>query len=146
MGTKKSAEALGLTKRFTFCFSYKNFHIRQQEVKSFLPFYGSTMKKCPISIDSNENHEKKSFPGAFLVPYLLMLALCGIPLFFLETCLGQFSSTGCLTIWRIGPLLKGEKKISFCSSTFEASLANHCHRNRNGVCSNYYQRNLLPLL
>lgn len=49
--------------------------------------------------------------GAFLVPYLLMLALCGIPLFFLETCLGQFSSTGCLTIWRIGPLLKGRYEI-----------------------------------
>lgn len=46
--------------------------------------------------------------GAFLVPYLIMLSFCGIPLFFLETCWGQFSSTGCLTMFRIAPLLKGE--------------------------------------
>ncbi|XP_050077426.1 sodium-dependent proline transporter [Anopheles maculipalpis] len=45
--------------------------------------------------------------GAFLVPYLLMLVLCGIPLFFLETCLGQFSGTGCITVFQIVPLLKG---------------------------------------
>uniref|UniRef100_A0A182MU02 Transporter n=1 Tax=Anopheles culicifacies TaxID=139723 RepID=A0A182MU02_9DIPT len=45
--------------------------------------------------------------GAFLVPYLLMLVLCGIPLFFLETCLGQFSGTGCITVFKIVPLLKG---------------------------------------
>ncbi|XP_035774254.1 sodium- and chloride-dependent glycine transporter 2-like [Anopheles albimanus] len=45
--------------------------------------------------------------GAFLVPYLLMLALCGIPLFFLEVCLGQFSGTGCVTVFKIVPLLKG---------------------------------------
>ncbi|KAK7867663.1 hypothetical protein R5R35_011546 [Gryllus longicercus] len=45
--------------------------------------------------------------GAFLVPYLLMLFLCGIPLFFMETALGQFASTGCITIFRICPLFKG---------------------------------------
>lgn len=45
--------------------------------------------------------------GAFLIPYLSMLFLCGIPLFFMETCLGQFSSVGCLTIFRIAPLFKG---------------------------------------
>lgn len=45
--------------------------------------------------------------GAFLVPYLLMLWLCGIPLFFMETTLGQFGSTGCITIFRISPLFKG---------------------------------------
>ncbi|XP_021918197.1 sodium- and chloride-dependent glycine transporter 1-like isoform X2 [Zootermopsis nevadensis] len=45
--------------------------------------------------------------GAFLVPYLLMLVLCGIPLFFMETTLGQFASTGCITLFRICPLLKG---------------------------------------
>ncbi|CAH1996178.1 unnamed protein product [Acanthoscelides obtectus] len=39
--------------------------------------------------------------GAFLVPYLLMLFLCGIPLFFMESALGQFSSTGCITVFKI---------------------------------------------
>ncbi|XP_053672297.1 sodium- and chloride-dependent glycine transporter 1 [Anopheles nili] len=45
--------------------------------------------------------------GAFLVPYLLMLVLCGIPLFFMEVCLGQFSGTGCITVFKIVPLFKG---------------------------------------
>ncbi|XP_044727458.1 sodium- and chloride-dependent glycine transporter 1-like isoform X2 [Chrysoperla carnea] len=45
--------------------------------------------------------------GAFLIPYLLMLAFCGIPLFYMESCLGQFSSSSCLTIFKICPLLKG---------------------------------------
>lgn len=45
--------------------------------------------------------------GAFLFPYLLMLAFCGIPLFFMEMCWGQFASTGCLTMFRIAPMLKG---------------------------------------
>lgn len=45
--------------------------------------------------------------GAFLVPYLLMLFLCGIPLFFLETSLGQFGSVGCTKLFNICPLFKG---------------------------------------
>lgn len=50
--------------------------------------------------------------GAFLVPYVLMLSLCGIPLFFMEMCWGQFSSTGCLTMFKIAPLMKGLYFIS----------------------------------
>ncbi|XP_037040212.1 sodium- and chloride-dependent glycine transporter 1-like [Bradysia coprophila] len=45
--------------------------------------------------------------GAFLIPYLLMLFFCGIPLFFMETCLGQFASTGCISMFKITPIFKG---------------------------------------
>uniref|UniRef100_A0A6P7GFP8 Transporter n=1 Tax=Diabrotica virgifera virgifera TaxID=50390 RepID=A0A6P7GFP8_DIAVI len=45
--------------------------------------------------------------GAFLVPYLIMLVFCGIPLFFLETSLGQFASVGCTKLFNICPLFKG---------------------------------------
>ncbi|XP_051173790.1 sodium- and chloride-dependent glycine transporter 1-like [Leptopilina boulardi] len=45
--------------------------------------------------------------GAFLVPYLIMLFFCGIPLFFMESSMGQFGSTGCITLFRMSPIFKG---------------------------------------
>ncbi|XP_033743262.1 sodium- and chloride-dependent GABA transporter 1-like [Pecten maximus] len=49
----------------------------------------------------------KSGGGAFLIPYVIFLALCGIPLFFLEVSYGQFASLSPITVWRICPLFKG---------------------------------------
>ncbi|XP_030634857.1 sodium- and chloride-dependent GABA transporter 2-like [Chanos chanos] len=46
--------------------------------------------------------------GVFFVPYLLFLVLCGVPLFLLETSLGQFTSLGGVSAWRsICPLFGG---------------------------------------
>ncbi|XP_065578295.1 sodium-dependent dopamine transporter-like isoform X2 [Artemia franciscana] len=46
--------------------------------------------------------------SAFLVPYIIMLCIGGIPLFFMELALGQFHRKGAITCWgRIVPLLKG---------------------------------------
>ncbi|XP_070495246.1 sodium-dependent serotonin transporter [Chironomus tepperi] len=46
--------------------------------------------------------------GAFLIPYVVMLLLGGLPLFYMELALGQFHRCGCLSIWhRICPALKG---------------------------------------
>lgn len=49
----------------------------------------------------------RSGGGAFLVPYILFLVICGMPLFFLELSFGQFASLGPVTIWKISPLFKG---------------------------------------
>lgn len=38
---------------------------------------------------------------------MLMVILCGIPLFYMEVLIGQFSSTGCTSMFRLVPLLKG---------------------------------------
>ncbi|XP_053717624.1 sodium- and chloride-dependent betaine transporter-like isoform X1 [Synchiropus splendidus] len=46
--------------------------------------------------------------ATFLVPYFLLLLFLGLPLFFLETALGQFTSQGAVTAWRrICPMLEG---------------------------------------
>ncbi|XP_069945488.1 sodium- and chloride-dependent GABA transporter 1-like isoform X1 [Cherax quadricarinatus] len=51
--------------------------------------------------------------GAFLVPYLLVLVLVGIPLYRLESSLGQFSSCSCFTLYEVCPLFKGVGVSSF---------------------------------
>jgi len=47
--------------------------------------------------------------GSFLIPYLIMLTFCGIPLFMTELGLGQFSGYGAMTSWRSSPIFKGMK-------------------------------------
>ncbi|XP_063052746.1 sodium- and chloride-dependent GABA transporter 2 [Engraulis encrasicolus] len=50
----------------------------------------------------------KNGGGAFFIPYLIFLFTCGIPVFFLETALGQYTSQGGITCWRkISPLFEG---------------------------------------
>ncbi|KAK3575360.1 hypothetical protein QTP86_025485, partial [Hemibagrus guttatus] len=46
--------------------------------------------------------------GVFLIPYLVFLFACGIPLFLLEMSIGQYTSQGGISCWRkICPLFQG---------------------------------------
>ncbi|XP_028448842.1 sodium- and chloride-dependent GABA transporter 3-like [Perca flavescens] len=61
----------------------------------------------------------KNGGGAFLVPYGLLAVVCGIPLFLLETSVGQFTQEGFITSWRnVCPLAQGigygQLTISVC--------------------------------
>ncbi|XP_072454589.1 sodium- and chloride-dependent GABA transporter 3 isoform X2 [Notamacropus eugenii] len=62
----------------------------------------------------------KNGGGAFLIPYVVFFICCGIPVFFLETALGQFTSEGGITCWRkICPLFEG---IGYATQVIEAHL------------------------
>jgi len=57
--------------------------------------------------------------GAFLIPYALMLAIIGIPCFFLEITIGQYAAMGPVTIYsNLSPLFKGLGFANFMASAF----------------------------
>ncbi|KAL8616370.1 hypothetical protein ACOMHN_032224 [Nucella lapillus] len=53
----------------------------------------------------------KNGGGAFLIPFFFFLTLAGIPLFYMEVCLGQFSGTSSLFVWKLCPLFRG---LGYC--------------------------------
>lgn len=46
-----------------------------------------------------------------------MLVVTGIPLYFLESAVGQFCSQGSITVWRAAPILQGETERPAGSET-----------------------------
>lgn len=49
----------------------------------------------------------KNGGAVFFVPYVIMLAFVGMPVFMFELSIGQFTSSGALTCWKFAPLFKG---------------------------------------
>ncbi|XP_017768589.1 PREDICTED: sodium-dependent nutrient amino acid transporter 1-like [Nicrophorus vespilloides] len=65
--------------------------------------------------------------GAFLIPYIIVLVLIGRPVYYLEMCLGQFSSRGNVKMFEaLAPALKGigygQSIGSICVATYYCSL------------------------
>ena len=47
--------------------------------------------------------------GAFLIPYIIMLILCGMPMFYMELAVGQYFSLGPIGTWgAVCPLFQGK--------------------------------------
>ncbi|XP_047199741.1 sodium- and chloride-dependent GABA transporter 2 isoform X3 [Hippoglossus stenolepis] len=50
----------------------------------------------------------KNGGGVFLLPYLFFAVLCGVPIFLLETVIGQYTQEGAITCWtNLSPLSQG---------------------------------------
>ncbi|XP_043936048.1 sodium- and chloride-dependent creatine transporter 1-like [Protopterus annectens] len=70
----------------------------------------------------------KNGGGVFLIPYILIALMGGIPIFFLEIALGQFMKAGGVKAWNIAPLFKGLGYASmvivfFCDTYYIMILA-----------------------
>lgn len=68
--------------------------------------------------------------GAFLVPYLVFVVTCGVPLFLLETTVGQFTQEGSITCWRkLCPLAEGRALLQcfMMVTTVVMMCLNECH-------------------
>ncbi|XP_045518901.1 sodium- and chloride-dependent GABA transporter ine-like [Pieris brassicae] len=69
----------------------------------------------------------KSGGGAFLIPYFIILLVCGVPMLFMELAIGQYTAHGPIgALSQICPLLKGaglaSVVISFLMSTYYAVI------------------------
>ena len=60
-----------------------------------------------MSIDFAVSKTHMMFIGAFLIPYLICLICGGMPVFFMEIALGQYTARGGLACWKIVPAFQG---------------------------------------
>ncbi|CAF4535048.1 unnamed protein product [Didymodactylos carnosus] len=58
--------------------------------------------------------------AAFVIPYVIISLLCGIPLLIMETGLGQLSRRGPVGCWNFAPAMKGIGIASVFMSFFGA--------------------------
>lgn len=69
-----------------------------------------------------------NFPGAFVIPYVIVLIIIGRPTYFMEMAMGQFSSRNSVKVYDCVPALRGVgmgQVIStiFISTYYSATMA-----------------------
>lgn len=94
---------LGNVWRFPYL-CYKNGGGRQPERTSAAEKPAGPLKPVPVSRPA----------GAFLIPYFIFLFGGGLPVFFLEVALGQYTSEGGITCWaKLCPIFTGQSWSRF---------------------------------
>lgn len=84
-------------------YSFENMKLKLQSMRQIIFAWqpASGLKLC-------DNLHVLVFAGAFLIPYVLMLVLGGVPLMYLELIIGQFHRRGAISVWKnISPVFKG---------------------------------------
>ncbi|KAG8314854.1 hypothetical protein J6590_083094 [Homalodisca vitripennis] len=77
-----------------------------------------------VAQDDRQNKAKKR-TGVFLVPYFLVLILCGVPLLYMELAVGQFTRRGPIgALSQLCPIFKGAGLSSVMVSFFMATYYN----------------------
>lgn len=83
--------------------------------------------------------------GAFLIPFVIMLFITGIPLVYLELSFGQFASSGVVSIWKASPLFEGKwyrlNLLRFLLTVFNSfqSIRNSNFMNLLACCYLYWK-------
>lgn len=108
----------GITKLFNYSFDVSLSNFWRQKYSTFVTIEVKLFLLIIISY-CHLSH----VPGAFLIPYLIMLFLCGIPLLFMEFTVGQYTRLGPVhALAKICPLFKGEWSVCPSPSYLQCSI------------------------
>lgn len=98
--------ALTFTLRLTYCKKSVISYCNSKEIPSCVKNW---LFDPPCKLPEDDSRLFLIIAGVFLIPYFIFLFFCGIPLFFLETALGQYTSESGVTAWRkICPMFQGK--------------------------------------
>ena len=64
-----------------------------------------------LYMDVMTHHTSILLAGSFLIPYFLCMFFCGIPLFFMELAISQYSGFGPVSVWKLCPIFQGKTWI-----------------------------------
>ena len=78
--------------------------------------YGGWINDLDMGRPLVQLNESFLFPGAFLIPYFFFLFIGGIPLFYMELIIGQYSSLSAIAVWKLCPLFKGNIMFEYLYS------------------------------
>lgn len=121
-GVKFKIQHFGCSKKISYIFSKTSICIKEK-LKYHLSY--NVWRQCIFYYNLKIRHILFVFVplGAYLLPYLILLLVIGIPLFFLELSVGQRIRRGSIGVWNyISPKLGG---IGFASCVVSL-LPRHC--------------------